>query len=116
MNRKEVPMNSSGILKTARNGYIIVAVIFCALGIWLIADPVGSAERICILAGILFIADGIIKIIGYFSHDFYCLAFQFDLGSGILMIAVGSYPDPEKFHSQAAFCNLRIVDSGRCAA
>ena len=50
MNRKEVPMNSSGILKTARNGYIIVAVIFCALGIWLIADPVGSAERICILA------------------------------------------------------------------
>ena len=79
MNRKEVPMNSSGILKTARNGYIIVAVIFCALGIWLIADPVGSAERICVLAGILFIADGIIKIIGYFSHDFYCLAFQFDL-------------------------------------
>ena len=90
MNQKEVPMNSSGILKTARNGYIIVAVIFCALGIWLIADPVGSAERICILAGILFIADGIIKIIGYFSHDFYCLAFQFDLGSGILMIAVGA--------------------------
>ena len=46
-------------------------------------------EMLCILAGILFIADGIIKIIGYFSRDFYCLAFQFDLGFGILMIAVG---------------------------
>ena len=43
----------------------------------------------CVLAGILFLADGIIKIIGYFSRDFYCLAFQFDLGFGILMIAVG---------------------------
>ena len=82
-------MNSSGILKIARNGYIVMAVIFCALGIFLIADPEGAMKVICILAGILFVADGIIKIIGYFSRDFYCLAFQFDLGFGILMIAMG---------------------------
>ena len=82
-------MNSSGTLKIARNGYIVMAVIFCALGIFLIADPEGAMKVICILAGILFIADGIIKIIGYFSRDFYCLAFQFDLGFGILMIAMG---------------------------
>ena len=82
-------MNSSGTLKIARNGYIVMAVIFCALGIFLIADPERAMKVICILAGILFIADGIIKIIGYFSRDFYCLAFQFDLGFGILMIAMG---------------------------
>ena len=82
-------MNSSGTLKIARNGYIVIAVVFCALGIFLMAVPEKAVKIICVLAGILFIADGIIKIIGYFSRDFYCLAFQFDLGFGILMIAVG---------------------------
>ena len=66
-----------------------MAVVFCALGIFLMAVPEKAVKIICVLAGILFIADGIIKIIGYFSRDFYCLAFQFDLGFGILMIAVG---------------------------
>ena len=82
-------MNSSGTLKIARNGYIVMAVIFCALGIFLMVNPTKAMKIICVLAGILFIADGIIKIIGYFSRDFYCLAFQFDLGFGILMIAIG---------------------------
>ena len=82
-------MNSSGTLKIARNGYIVIAVVFCALEIFLMAVPEKAVKIICVLAGILFIADGIIKIIGYFSRDFYCLAFQFDLGFGILMIAVG---------------------------
>ena len=66
-----------------------MAVVFCALGIFLMAVPEKAVKIICVLAGILFLADGIIKIIGYFSRDFYCLAFQFDLGFGILMIAVG---------------------------
>lgn len=82
-------MKTSGTLKIARNGYIVMAVIFCALGIFLMANPKGAMKTICVLAGALFIADGIIKIIGYFSRDFYCLAFQFDLGFGILMIAMG---------------------------
>ena len=82
-------MNSSGTLKIARNGYIVMAVVFCALRIFLMAVPEKAVKIICVLAGILFLADGIIKIIGYFSRDFYCLAFQFDLGFGILMIAVG---------------------------
>ena len=82
-------MNSSGTLKIARNGYIVMAVIFCALGIFLMVNPTKAMKIICVLAGILFIADGIIKIIGYFSRDFYCLAFQFDLAFGILLMAVG---------------------------
>ena len=83
-------MNSSGTLKIARNGYIVMAVVFCALGIFLMAVPEKAVKIICVLAGILFLADGIIKIIGYFSRDFYCSGFfNFDLGFGILMIAVG---------------------------
>ena len=62
---------------------------FLCFGNFLMAVPEKAVKIICVLAGILFIADGIIKIIGYFSRDFYCLAFQFDLGFGILMIAVG---------------------------
>lgn len=42
-----------------------------------------------ILAGILLIVYGIIKIIGYFSKDLYCLAFQHDLAGGILLIVLG---------------------------
>ena len=37
----------------------------------------------------MFIVYGAIKIIGYFSRDFYCLAFQFDLAFGALLAAVG---------------------------
>ena len=86
-------MNSSGTLKIARNGYIVMAVVFCALGIFLMAVPEKAVKIICVLAGILFIADGIIKIIGYFSRDFYCLAFPTTIipaaRRSILMIAVG---------------------------
>ena len=82
-------MNSLRSLKIARNGYIIISLVFCLAGVWLISNPVCAARMICLAIGILFISSGIIKIIGYFSKDFYCLAFQFDLAFGILMAAVG---------------------------
>ena len=83
-------MDSLRTLKIARNGYIVMSCVFCALGVFLIARPKSSAEIICSLIGIIFIINGVIRIIGYFSKDFYCLAFQFDLALGILMIASGT--------------------------
>lgn len=83
-------MESIKILKIARNGYIVMSVLFCILGAYLIIFPDFSARIFCILVGVLLILNGIIKIIGYFSKDFYCLAFQFDLAFGILMIAIGT--------------------------
>ena len=110
-------MNSSGTLKIARNGYIVMAVVFCALGIFLMAVPEKAVKIICVLAGILFLADGIIKIIGYFSRDFYCLAFQFDLGFGILMIAVGILILVRReSHIKTDFRDFRSCDSDRCIA
>ena len=41
------------------------------------------------LAGIILVAYGIIKIIGYFSKDLYCLAFQYDFACGIFLIVLG---------------------------
>ena len=43
-------MNSSGTLKIARNGYIVIAVVFCALGIFLMAVPEKAVKIICVLA------------------------------------------------------------------
>lgn len=82
-------MDSLKTLKIARNGYIIISCVFCILGGFLITNPGCSAEVLCTLMGTIFIINGVIKIIGYFSKDFYCLAFQFDLAFGILMITMG---------------------------
>ena len=82
-------LNSLRMLKIARNGYIVISLLFCAIGVWMYTCPAQAAELICIMVGILFILSGTIKMIGYFSKDFYCLAFQFDFAFGILMAAVG---------------------------
>lgn len=77
-------------LKIAKNGYIIMSLLFVILGICLIIWPDCSLKLFCMLIGIMLIAYGCIKIVGYFSKDYYCLAFQFDLAFGILLIAVGA--------------------------
>lgn len=51
--------------------------------------PEMSQMTICISSGIALIAYGIIKVIGYFSNDLYCLAFQCDLACGLFLIVLG---------------------------
>ncbi|MCC8051819.1 MAG: DUF308 domain-containing protein [Clostridiales bacterium] len=82
-------MDQLRTLKVARNGYIIIALIVCVLGACLIIKPDWPVDTLIRVLGIVFIVDGIIKMIGYFSKDFYCLAFQYDLAFGILMAALG---------------------------
>lgn len=82
-------MESLRSLKLAKNGYIIMSLLFCAAGVCMIAKPEEVLDIFCIVMGILLLAYGVIKIIGYFSRDFYCLAFQFDFAFGILLMAVG---------------------------
>ncbi len=76
-------------LKLAKNGYIIMSVLFMVLGACLIIWPDCSMAVFCTAVGIMLIVYGLIKILGYFSRDIYCLAFQFDLAFGGLMAAVG---------------------------
>ncbi len=82
-------MDQLRTLKVARNGYIIIALIICVLGVCLIVKPDWPVDSLIRVLGIVFIVDGIIKMIGYFSKDFYCLAFQYDFAYGILMAALG---------------------------
>lgn len=81
--RSVVPM------RVAKIGYMVVSTMICMLGILLIAIPELSASMLGIICGILLIAFGIIRIVGYCSKDLYRLAFQYDLVFGILMIAIG---------------------------
>ena len=76
-------------MRIAKVGYIVMSVLFCAVGILFIALPEFSAKIMGICIGIAMILFGVIKLIGYFSNDQFRLAFQFDLEFGILMIVLG---------------------------
>ena len=76
-------------LKLVKNIYIVMSLLFCVLGIFLMARPKSSVKMLCVLMGIMLILYGAIKISGYFTRDAFCLAFQFDLAFGILLMAVG---------------------------
>lgn len=82
-------MNWNNRIKAAKIGYIAISIALCVLGIILLAVPDFSAVLLCRIGGVIMILFGVVKIVGYCSKDLYRLAFQFDLASGILLIALG---------------------------
>ena len=60
------------------------------LGSLLIVLRNWSVSFIGVVTGIMLIAFGIVKLLGYFSKDLYRLAFQFDLAFGILLMTLGA--------------------------
>ena len=79
-------------VKIACVGYIAVSVIMYIAGIMCLITPLShilALSSVKIIAGILLACYGIIKIIGYFSNDLYCLAFQYDFACGVLLIVLG---------------------------
>ncbi len=55
----------------------------------LIAKPELSAVVISRALGVALIVFGSVKLVGYFSRDLFRLAFQYDLGFGLLLIVLG---------------------------
>lgn len=90
-------MRSVTPMKIAKFGYITVSVLWCALGIVLIAMPDISASVLGITLGIMTMIFGIVKLVGYFSRDLFRLAFQYDLATGFLLLVLGTvlliYPE-----------------------
>lgn len=86
-------------VRMARDGYILVSIIFYIAGIIYMALSPLPPLAVCIGSGMILIVYGIVKIIGYFSDDLYCLAFQYDLACGLFLIATGMI---------VLGCNLRI--------
>ena len=73
----------------AKAGYIVMSLVFCAAGALFIVKPEFSATAISRTLGAAMIVFGIVKLGGYFSKDLFRLAFQYDLGFGLLLIALG---------------------------
>ena len=83
-------MRSMTPMRVAKTGYILMSVLFCALGVLFIARPDRSLAALGKVLGIAMIAFGVFKLVGYFSRDLFRLAFQYDLEFGILLIALGA--------------------------
>ena len=75
-------------IKLACTGYILISIVFYITGFLRIVNPELMQLHGRTLAGAILIAYGIIKIIGYFSKDLYCLAFQYDFACGIFLIVL----------------------------
>lgn len=76
-------------LQIAQYGYILMSMTFYIAGIVYMLIPDVEPLILCTINGIIFIIYGVIKIIGYLSNDLYNLAFQYDLGCGMFLIALG---------------------------
>ncbi len=76
-------------LRIARNGYILVSISFYIAGVLLFLLPQISPAAVCAAGGTVLVVYGVIKVIGYWSDDLYCLAFQYDLAHGLLLSIVG---------------------------
>ncbi len=77
-------------LDLARMGYNIISVVFCLSALLYLLFPGVPPLITCLYSGVVLIAYGIIKIIGYFSEDLYCLAFRYDFAFGLLLLATGA--------------------------
>lgn len=80
-------------IRMARYGYVLISIIFYIAGIVCMTIPSISPLVLCITGGIILVAYGIVKIIGYLSDDLY------DLACGIFLIVLGVI---------VLGCNLRI--------
>lgn len=82
-------MRSVAPMKTAKIGYMVLSAALCGLGLCLIAFPDFSIIAAGVICGVLLIAFGVVRLVGYFSKDLYRLAFQYDLAFGVLMLTLG---------------------------
>ncbi len=83
-------MRSTRLIRAAKACSIGVSVLFCLMGLVLVIWPELSISLIGIAAAVLLIICGLSKLTGFFSRDLYRLAFQYDLATGILLLALGT--------------------------
>lgn len=67
----------------------MISFIFYAAALIYLVFPDLSPMALTCFSGAILILYGIIKIVGFFSEDLYCLAFRYDLAFGLLSLVVG---------------------------
>lgn len=76
-------------MRIAKTGYVILSLVLCLMGLVLIVNRDISVRQLGLVCGAVFLAFGVVKLVGYFSRDLFRLAFQYDLEFGILMAVMG---------------------------
>ena len=76
-------------LRVACYGYLLVSLVSCAAAFVYWFHPDLDPIATCWFIGCFLVGYGIIRIVGFFSKDSYCLAFHFDFACGLLMIVLG---------------------------
>lgn len=84
--RSDADMN---FLKRTKLAYSILSIVLIVIGIYLIIRPQTAMLTVCRVLGVVLMFYGIIRLLGYFSHDMYQLAFQFDMAMGIFSLVAG---------------------------
>ncbi len=84
-------MRKTSVVIGAKIINIVVAIILCVAGIFMIIKPYLDFATERLILGIMALIIGCAKLIGYFSNDMYRLAFQFDLAIGIFIIILGVF-------------------------
>nr|WP_302599085.1 DUF308 domain-containing protein [uncultured Cellulosilyticum sp.] len=79
-------MRQLKLIKTVYSGLTAGLII---LGLALLSGPKITSGFICKLVGMTFLICGMIRIVSYFTKDMFQLAFQFDLGLGIVAMVIG---------------------------
>lgn len=76
-------------LKAVKQLYTLTTICFIIIGFILLVWPQIGLDVICKIVGIFLMAHGVLRLSGYFSKDLFQLAFQFDLGLGIISLLLG---------------------------
>lgn len=67
--KKEVAaVRSAAPMKAAKIGYLVISALLCMMGVLVIVHPEASMHTVGILCGLMLIAFGAIKLLGYFSR------------------------------------------------
>lgn len=77
------------VLKSTKWLYVAFCLLLIGTGLCMAIWPTVSMTVMNYIIGALILAFGIIRIVGYFADDYYCIAFQFDLALGIFASVIG---------------------------
>lgn len=86
----KIKMRSETPMRIAKTGYIVMSIVFCAVGIVFMVIPEVFIDIIGKIFGGALMVFGLIKLVGYFSKDLFRLAFQYDLEFGIVLLILGA--------------------------
>ena len=90
-------------LKIAKTGYLVLSALLLLAGVGLTFFSDTFYPILTVLLGVLFLAFGIVKLVGFFSKDPYQLVFETDLVFGILYLVFGLLLLIRPAHTMAFF-------------